>query len=404
MPKKIERRGDSSYRLTVVHKQQVYRTNVTAIDEQDAANKWVLFKAEILKGKALDPNAKRMTLSEFYQYWKTHYSEEHHEVTTQELTSDVFTRIELALGHLQIDKIEPRHILSFYDQLKKPTASENNTPLSPAYIRKHASVLKTIMSAAYQWEFIVSNPCEKVKLPKLSKTQKKMPTEDDLHQFFNALDKHKILKHKLWVSLAFSLGLRREEIFGLKWGAVDLKEQTLSIELAAVYVPKKGIIIKDTKTDNSYRKLSMPSDLTAMFMLWQEEVITEAKKYKKRKKIVDFKDNPIAEDRWVFPQRDGSVGHPHSFTTFAKVFCRENGIEPAISPHKFRHMSGSYLLNAGVDLAAVSAKLGHADKSFTMKTYIHELQSAEKQSAVVMQTVLDDIKLKVAEKRKAEHA
>ena len=81
MPKKIERRGESSYRLTVVHKQQVYRTTVNALTDQEAENQWVLFKAEVLKGKALDPNSKRMTLSEFYQYWKTHYAEEHHEET-----------------------------------------------------------------------------------------------------------------------------------------------------------------------------------------------------------------------------------------------------------------------------------------------------------------------------------
>jgi integrase len=63
-----------------------------------------------------------------------------------------------------------------------------------------------------------------------------------------------------------------------------------------------------------------------------------------------------------------------------------------ISPHSFRHLSGSYLLKSGLDIATISAKLGHSDKSFTMKTYIHELQSAEQHSAHVMQSILNSLK------------
>lgn len=66
MPAKIEKRG-SSYRLTVVHGQQVYRTTVKAESRQEAEQKWTLFAADVLKGQALDPSTKRMTLHEFFQ-------------------------------------------------------------------------------------------------------------------------------------------------------------------------------------------------------------------------------------------------------------------------------------------------------------------------------------------------
>ncbi|MPM74278.1 hypothetical protein SDC9_121264 [bioreactor metagenome] len=45
--------------------------------------------------------------------------------------------------------------------------------------------------------------------------------------------------------LGFSLGLRREEIFGLKWKEIDFDKKILTVALAAVYVPKHGIIEKD---------------------------------------------------------------------------------------------------------------------------------------------------------------
>jgi len=90
----------------------------------------------------------------------------------------------------------------------------------------------------------------------------------------------------------------------------------------------------------------------------------------------------------VFSQFNGSVGHPHSFNTFIEKFCEEDNL-PEIGPHTFRHMYGSYLLRSGVDLAAVSSMLGHANKSFTANTYIHALQLAKDQPAVVMQGILD---------------
>jgi integrase len=120
------------------------------------------------------------------------------------------------------------------------------------------------------------------------------------------------------------------------------------------------------------------------------DVRDAAKRRSKRHKIVSISD-PYALDMWVFPKLDGSIGHPHSFNSFLKHFCADNGI-PTIGPHIFRHMHGSYLIKAGVDLAAVSAKLGHANKSFIANTYIHPLQSAEEHSAIVMQNILNDLK------------
>ncbi|MPM74277.1 hypothetical protein SDC9_121263 [bioreactor metagenome] len=115
-----------------------------------------------------------MTLNQFYEYWKKHYAEEHLEITTRILVKGVFDRIDAAPGHLRIDKITPKHILNFYEQLKAPDASVDEKLLSQAYIRKHASVLKTLMNTAHQWDFIINNPCEKVKLPKAGRSSKEI--------------------------------------------------------------------------------------------------------------------------------------------------------------------------------------------------------------------------------------
>jgi hypothetical protein len=78
----------------------------------------------------------------------------------------------------------------------------------------------------------------------------------------------------------------------------------MTIALAAVYAPKNGIVIKDTKTDNSYRTLSLPPDIVAMLQEWRDEVKAAAKRRAKRNKVVV--DDPVGPDKWIFSQPDRS--------------------------------------------------------------------------------------------------
>jgi integrase len=396
MPAKIRKRGENSYELCVSggigsdKKQVLYRKTVHADNLREAEKLYKLFAAEVVRGKVLESGSEKMTLDQFFEYFKINHAERHYQNTTLRINQDVFERISAALGHQRINKIQPKHILKFITELEAPDASVNDTPLSSAYIRKHISVLKTLFKFACEWKLILDNPCVTIKLPKSEKSSKKILTEAELKEFLKLLAKHKDFKHQVWVMLAFSLGLRREEIFGLQWQDIDFDKRLLTIARAAVYVAGTGIVEKDTKTDNSFRTLSLPPDIAAMLMKWKDEVIAAAKRRNKRNKIVKFED-PTAPEKWLFPQVNGSVGHPHAFNNFLRRFCEDNGITN-IGPHVFRHLSGSYLLKAGIDIATVSSKLGHSDKSFTLKTYIHEIRSAEQHSASVMQSILDDLK------------
>lgn len=395
MPSKIKRRGKNSFLLTVhggydaQKKQITYTKTVICETQEEAENQYILFAADCLKGKVLVAGTQKMTLAEFYQYWKQHHAKKNLEKTTIVYNDALFDRIEEGLGHLKIDKVLPRHILEFIDQISAPGMGHNDTTLSGNTVRKHYNLLKTLFNAAEQWEFIINNPMDKVTPPKKEKVHKKILNEEEMSQFLGKLAEHKHLKHHLWVILAFSAGLRREEIFGLQWQDINLDAHTIAITRAAVYVAGEGIIIKDTKSDNSYRTLSIPPKLVTMLEQWRDEVKAATKRRNKRRKIVTF-DDPVAPEKWVFPQFDGSVGHPHSFNTFLRRFHEDNGLQP-VSPHLLRHMMGSYLLKSGTDLAAVSEKLGHSNKAFTANTYIHALQSAEKKSAETMQNILDNL-------------
>lgn len=395
MPSKIKKRGEDSYLLTVydgydsVGKQQVYTKTIIANNLTEAKKQYDLFRADCLHGKVLSAGKQKMTVSQFYEYWKEHYAKINLEKTTIAYNASLFQRIELVLGNLKMDKVKPHHLLDFIKQLSEPDAGYGDKPLSNNTIRKHLVFLNTLFNTAVKWQFIISNPVQAVDPPKSVKPNKKILGDEELSSLLTKLELEPI-KHQLWVLLAFSRGLRREEIFGLQWGDINFITGKITISRAIVYVPGEGIIEKSTKSDNSFRTLSLPPSVLKMVLRWREELKASIKRRNKRRKIVSIED-PVGPEKWVFPQANETVGHPHSFTTFLRRFCIDNDLQKA-SPHLFRHMSGSYLLRAGVDIATISAELGHGDKAFTMRTYIHEIESEKERSSGVMENILDNLK------------
>ena len=56
---------------------------------------------------------------------------------------------------------------------------------------------------------------------------------------------------------------------------------------------------------------------------------------------------------------------------------------PRIRLHDRRHLNASLMLQQGVDLATVSARLGHASKAFTLHQYTHMLSAGQEMAAEV---------------------
>lgn len=394
MPSKLKKRGDNSYLISVKHQQKEYTKTVHAESKSEAERLWKLFAAEVIQGKAISGDTQKMTLLQFYDYFKKHHMEKNNSPATIQYNQNLFQRIGSSLGHLKIDKIAPRHVLEFIDQISAPDVSIAGKPLSSRSIRGHFDMLNKMFNYALKWDLIISNPCERCEKPRMSKSKKQILDETTLSLFLEKLLDYP-LKNRLWCFLAFSRGLRREEIFGLQWSDIDFQKKTITIDRAAVYIPKNGIDIKSCKTDNSHRVLSIPPDILQMIMDWQEELLQINQRRQQRQKVVEVNNDLL----WVFPQANGSVGHPHSFNTFLRRFCSDNNL-PTVHPHLLRHMMGSYLLNSGANIASVSKDLGHGHKAFTMNTYIHSLESAELENANTMQGILENLKKRPSQQTK----
>ena len=92
-----------------------------------------------------------------------------------------------------------------------------------------------------------------------------------------------------------------------------------------------------------------------------------------------FTDDPDRHDRVASGHGERSMGEG------------EGGrrISLAIRLHDLRHFQATQLLDAGVPVPTVAARLGHADGTTTMKIYAHRTRRADQQAADVVARLLD---------------
>lgn len=388
MAKKITYCGDNKYLFRVslgydeLSRQRVRSKTVTAKNMREAEKLYALFLAENERTKHISDIVP--TLDEFFTYyWKHHVERNNLEAGTKRNISEYYKRVSESLGHLRLDKIDLKKCNEFITQIMTETYMHTKNGVtqerkySNANLRKKLGMLKTLLSFAYKNEFIADDIASKMAaIPKQNKTKKRIASLEDVEKFLIALEDHKNIKHKLWVYLAFAMGLRREEIFGLQWSDIDLDKKILTLKNAVTTYNQCGIIEKGLKTDNSYRRLAIPNVVIGLLKSYSNE----------------FK----AVSKWLFPRKDGiSPGNPTAFISFLSAFTARNNL-PHINPHQFRHLSGSFKLKHGINIADVSGDLGHSSISFTLDTYIHELEEIKKESANTMDNIIADIRSKTA--------
>ena len=83
------------------------------------------------------------------------------------------------------------------------------------------------------------------------------------------------------------------------------------------------------------------------------------------------------------------VTSPADYLDYLKEFCRRNNIRYC-SPHSWRHLNATLMIESGVDVKTVQACLGHSEPTTTMTCYLHSFQSAQ---AAAMDAVANAIKI-----------
>ena len=275
-------------------------------------------------------------------------------------------------GKMKLHEIKTYHIQEFIQYLTTEKKHRNGEAggISPSTVRRYATVLRSILSLAYQLEYTDNDAgaSKRIIFPKVETCEVEVYTEEEVRVILSALDAEPINIRAL-VELAIFTGMRRGEIVGLKWADIDFENQCLSIK-RSIYKPKDGKALeKEPKSKSSIRTISLPEHLI--------KTLLEYKLHQDRH--ISFMGEAWNKLDYVFTEEDGLVMNPQTPTRQFSNFLKRHNIRH-LKFHGLRHTSATMLLANGCDIKTVSSRLGHADLE-TTGIYLHALESTDRKAA-----------------------
>ena len=171
--------------------------------------------------------------------------------------------------------------------------------------------------------------------------------------------------------LAIYTGLRRSELLGLLWSAIDLGHRTMSITETLHVVKGKGLVSLEPKSDRSRRQVSLAPDASALLA---------GLKIKQREQR-EIQGMEWRESGYVFCHADGSPFYPNTASKRFSELVKKARI-PHVRLHDMRHTHATLMLKEGVNPKTVAERLGHSSVVITLDTYSHVLPGLQEEAAL----------------------
>lgn len=303
--------------------------------EKDAENALAAIKADILRGEYRFKKDRKIRFEDFAKEYLD-YAKINKRSWGRDESS--LKRLLPFFGNCLLSKITVRHIEEYkrmrLDKVKTGTIN-----------RELASLKHMFTIAEKLGKFDDKNPVKQVKFFQERQYVMKILDREEINRLIDAAADH--LKPILII--AVSTGMRKGEIFNLRWSDIDFIDHYIHI--------------KETKS-NVMRKIPMNS------------VVATTLKNIERK------------SEFIFPS-SWSKKHKHIMGVFRlfKVACKKAGIED-LRFHDLRHTAATLMVTGGVPLVTVSQILGHATIHMTMK-YAHPTPEDKRKAVNVLASIFE---------------
>ena len=331
--------------------------NVQRIEEREAMQKGdILFTDFLLKWLRVAKSTVKLTTYASYEMMAT------------KIIIPYFQMLNIKLKELTTEDIQ-----DFYSaQLERVSAN--------TVIHYHA-VIHRALKYAVKIKTIQSNPAVNVERPRKEKFIGSFYDKREINTLFDIIQGHPL---EVAIKLAAFYGLRREEIIGLKWTAIDFENNTLTIQHTVTECNLDGKHIEvasDTaKTDSSLRTMPLVTNFRAM-LLAKKEKQEHYRKLCGRSYCKEYLD-------YIFVNEMGERWKPRYLSDGFKRILEQNGLR-RIRFHDLRHTCASLLLANNVPMKKIQEWLGHSDFSTTANIYAHLDFQSKISSAEAMLTGLD---------------
>jgi integrase len=225
---------------------------------------------------------------------------------------------------------------------------KDGNPLANTTKAKIRNLMSVLFNHAIRYEWLEQgkNP---ITLVRQSGARQKTPEVLDPHEIqklLSQLDR----PYRQMVLLDATTGLRRSELFALKWGDINFKNQTMNVS-RSIY----GQVSGNCKTEASRKPVPLAPRVAADLLSWKKE-----------------SPYPMPDD-WVFASPRSKGEFPYWPAILMRKIIRpaalRAGVTKWIGWHTFRHSYSTLLIANGENLKVVQELMRHGSARITVDVY-----------------------------------
>lgn len=344
---------------------------------KDATSKKVVKINKNSKNKRIKVH-KNMLFSDFMIYWinATQYNYERSTYGTylMQINSSIapyFKEQEILLSDLTSFDIQDFYSYAF--ETKKVSAN--------TILKWHANIHKAL-DYAVQNKLISENPSKKVSKPKKVQFTGSAYSQDELDKLFQVAKNDPL---ELGIYLAAFFGLRREEVVGIKWNAIDFDAKTIKIGTTVTITNINGKL-EEVEKDRAKNKASFRVyPLPQLF----EELLLKLKNDQATNKRLAGRSYNYKYQDYIYVDKLGNRIKPGYITQHFALVLKKNNLRH-IRFHDLRHTCATRMCIKGENLVKVQKWLGHSSITTTANTYAHLDVLSKVESANLMLDILPD--------------
>lgn len=293
--------------------------------------------------------------------WLTEYKRTVAETTYYKAQEALRVHLLPYYGGREIDQIARNEIIAYVDYKAENGSAHYHNGIARRSVKMHITVLRKIFDYAIGAGLVAETPVKEIPLRGVPERSREINvfTADEVSRLIGAA-------RPKWfadvILLAYRTGMRRGEIYGLKWDDVSFEERTLRVRRSVAALVHGQRIVKETKTRSSNRVIALDAATVDMLM---------------RRRAA------CGGCEWVIYNQYFAPPSPWYTSKFMRAACLAIGIPPR-GLHTLRHTHATMLLRAGVYVKIVQERLGHSDITTTLQIYAHAIPSMQADAVKVM--------------------